>query len=204
MSTEKLSYVDEINAYVSSKPTAKLLQAGKFLVMLASYFFTNSRLKDSKGTEKDNIPEYVDVTPQVGFTVKGVNGEGVLTDRLNFKGYRKFKELSEEERAGKFMFNADKTKKIAIEAVGKEGYVCYKNKEGKLVRVEDPEKTAKAKQRIDSLLYAMQIPEGSGIEEGFEGAIDGQIAFEVTVVNNPYEGKEHLEIRSFRKVEVEA
>jgi hypothetical protein len=172
------------------KPEFQVLPEGEHIVRLTRAEEVDSFTQFS-GEEKPELPEWVNATDQLAYTV--VSAEegkvGSLTDRLNGQGWKKMKDLTEKERkSGKF------------ESI--DGWACVR-KNNKLYRVEDPEKT----QICDNI--AMQFASALGIEEsevegafgqGIEDAIEGKVTFRVTVKTENYAGKDQYRITRFKSV----
>ena len=110
-----------------------------------------------------------------------------MTHRFNGCGYRKYEDLSKEELdSGKYE-NID-------------GYACYKDNEGDIVREESEENTQACANIINQFASALQIEEGTELMPALEEAIASQKTFRVTVKNEPYDGKDQLRLARFRSL----
>lgn len=175
--------------FVTSKPEFNLLKVGEHLLRVIRVEKLNS-FQQYNGKPKENLPDYANACPQMAVTV--VTAEegksGGMTFRLNRVGFVKFDELS------------DKGKKEHEEI---DGWACYKDEDGDIVRRIAPERTKSCENIMNQFASALQIPEGTKFSEGIEGAIENQIVFRGTVVNEPYEGRDQLRLTRFRAVTVE-
>ena len=172
-----------------SKPTGfQSLKAGEHVVRLAKYQQTDSSLQFD-GKAKDVAHDYLDATPQLAITVVEVNGAGGLTHRLNGCGYVKFDDLSEKDlESGLY--------------VDVEGYACFEDNDGDLVRKQSEEKTAICTDILMQFVTALGIAEGTALIKGLDKAIEDKYEMRITVTNEPYEGKDQLRISKFNTVAV--
>ena len=171
-----------------SEPSFMTLEAGKHIVRLIKYEETNSFLKLS-GETKDNLPEWIDHCPQLAVTVvtteKGKSGG--LTHRFNGQGYLKVSELTEDQ-----LESGDYTD------IG--GYACITDDDGNYNRVPSEEHTKECANILNQFANALKIPVKTKLEKGLDEAIANKIEFEITVVNEPYEGKDQLRINRFKQI----
>jgi hypothetical protein len=202
MSKEQVNVLGALEGYVSSKPELNLMSVGRQVAKLIRYFITHSGILNSNGDPKPTQKEYADVTPQVMLTFANAEGQ-VVTDRMNAKSFIKWDAVEDEKRKAGFVNGKDdkgKTVKVPIKAI--DGYACYEE-DGKWYRFEDKEGTRKAMARFDSLFFALQVPEGTSLEEGLKLAIDSEIPIEINVTSKLYDGREHLEVGNYRKTSEE-
>lgn len=173
-----------------TKPEFQLLAEGEHVVRLLRIETMTSFLQYN-GQPKDELPEWQNATPQLACTVVAAEEgkSGGMTHRLNGAGYAKYDELSEKEiKSGKY------------EDV--KGYACYKDNEGDLVRLESDERTDACKNIMMQFAAALQLEEGTNVIESLQEAIQAQTTFRVTVVNDPYEGKDQYRLSRFRSLAV--
>jgi hypothetical protein len=180
--------MDFFKSFKVSKPEFALLAEGEHIVRLLRIEPLNS-FQQYNGQPKDELPEWANATPQLAATVvaaeEGKNGG--LTHRFNGCGYRKYDELSEKEiKSGKY------------ENI--EGYACHKDADGDIVREEDPDRTQSCANIINQFAAAMRIEEGEELMPALEKAIQDQVLFRVTVINDPYDGKDQLRLTRYRSV----
>ena len=190
--------------YSSSKVQPRFLSVGKHLVMLLSFVITDSFKKNAAGDAKESLPEWVDPTDQLMVTFG--SKDGLITDRVNFGGYKKWDDLDAAIKAkGKITSNG-KSYPIKESATG--GYVLFQeNNEWK--RIPDEKRTKQAISRVDSLFAALHLPEGSSLED-LQAVVDSKVPVEITVVSKSYsktgnedDAVDTFSIGSFRKVAVE-
>lgn len=180
--------MDFFKQFKVSKPEFQLLPEGEHVVRLLRVEPLNS-FQQYNGSPKDELPDWANATPQLAVTVvaseEGKNGG--MTHRFNGCGYRKYADLSEKEiKDGKY------------ENIG--GYACYKDKDDDIVREESEENTNSCSNIINQFASALQIEEGNELMPALEEAIQNQVAFRVTVTNEPYDGKDQLRLTRFRSV----
>lgn len=173
-----------------SEPAFMVLEAGKHIVRLVKYEETNSFTKLS-GEVKDTLPEWTDHCPQLAITVvtteKGKTGG--LTHRFNGLGYLKFSELTEDQiESGEY--------------TDIKGYACIIDEDNKLVRVPSEEHTKECNNILNQFAAALKIAVKTKLEKGLDEAIANKVDFEITVVNEPYEGKDQLRISRFKPAKV--
>lgn len=177
--------MDFFKSFKVEKPAFQSLKEGTHVVRVARFAETHSFNKYD-GSQKDDLPEWSNPTPQLAITVVAVEGGGGLTHRLNGCGFVQFDDLSEEQlQSGKFV------------ALGKTGYACYEDEEGDTVRLIDEEKTQACANIINQFAAALGLSEDSNLIEGLEKAISEKLTMKVTVVNDPYDGKDQLRIAKF-------
>jgi hypothetical protein len=178
----------KLSNYVSKTPEFQKLPEGSHGVRLVSYKETDS-FHNYDGSMKEVLPEYCNPCEQLAITVVSVAGKGGITHRLNMEGYTKFADLTDKEvQSGKFTDIA--------------GYACAVNpKTKKLERIPDAGKTVTCENILDQFFSAVQLKEGSTIND-LDTAIADKYPFEIVVVNEPYDGADQLRISRFRKATV--
>ena len=177
---------DFFENFTSTATQVNLLKAGKNIpVKISRYVMTDSR-HNFDGSDKDDLPEYEDATPQLAVVFVSTTGEGVITHRYNGQGFKKYSDLSAKDiQSGKFI-NID-------------GYACTKDRKGTLVRIEDEEKTKSCHSILSGLFNSLGLPEGSGMED-LDRAVQNEYTLAIDIVSEDYEGKEQLRVKRTRKV----
>ena len=169
-------------------PEFQQLSEGDCIVNLSRFEEVNSFIQYN-GEEKDNLPPWQNLHPQLALTmVSAEEGKpGAITHRMNGKGWKKYSQLTEEEKAsGKY----DKAGDWAITA----------DENGKTVRIEDPEKTKICENMLAQALTAMGCDVGGDIEEELNHVIENKVQFKITVSVEPYADPETGEIRDQHRV----
>jgi len=178
----------DFTSYKVAKPEFQSLVEGEQIVRLLRVEALNS-FQQYNGEAKDSLPEWANATPQLAITVVAAEDgkNGGLTHRFNGCGYRKYSELSEKElKSGKY------------ENIS--GYACYKDDDGDLVREEDAIRTKSCENIVNQFAAALHIKEGADLMDALQEAIQDQVRFRATVVNEPYEGKDQMRISRFKAV----
>jgi hypothetical protein len=188
--------------FKSSKIQPKFLEVGKHLVKLLSFIVTNSHVKNpTTGELKTDVPEY---EPLDQVCVTFGSPEGIITDRVQFEGFKKWEDLEPTLRAkGKLTANG---KTYPIKDIN--GYACFQ--EGKQwKRIPDKTKTEQALNRVNQMFAALQLEEESSIED-LKDAVDAGTTLEISVVEKGYsktgkdeDKKDYKSIGSFKKVNAE-
>ena len=177
---------DYFSDFKVEKPEFQLLAEGEQLVRVIRRAVLNS-FQQYSGQPKDELPEWQNATPQLVITVvaaeEGKNGG--LTHRFNGCGYRKYDELSEKE------MKSDKYENV-------EGYACYKDKDGDLVRETDKDRTKACSNILNQFAASLQIKEGEELMTGVDQAILDKTLFRVTVTNEVYDNKDQFRLSRFR------
>lgn len=154
---------------------ATLLAAGEHNVSIASVRLTDPT-KRTRRKEEYAFPE--DPTPQAEFVFK--NEEGQFTEWMNLRGYKRFDELSEnEKKSGKYISRNDFA---VVKATGK--------------RVVSDEKTATARSIVSKLGWAC------GMEPGTEFGLDDLIDRELTIIIGPSQDRaDQLRVKAVKPVD---
>ena len=170
------------------RPEFNLLSPGDHIVRLIRYEETDSFTKYS-GDPKGKDFGWADPTPQLAVTfVAAESGKsGGITHRCNGLGYVKHDELSDEQRS-----SGD------YEEIG--GYACTANEDGEIVRIVSPEAAKACKNILNQLASALGGKEGDNFGEVLDNAIANQTKLTITVINDPYEGKDQLRVTRFKAV----
>jgi hypothetical protein len=179
---------DYFKSFKVAKPEFQLLKEGEHVVRLLRVEVLNS-FQQFNGATKDELPPWKNATPQLAITVVAAEEgkSGGMTHRINGCGYRKYDDLSAKEiKSGKY------------EDIN--GYACYKDEDDDVVREEDEERTQSCANIINQIANAMKIKEGTPLLAGLEEAIADQTNFKVTVVNEPYDGKDQFRLTKFRAI----
>ncbi len=179
---------DFFRTFKVSKPEFVTLKEGEQVVRIIRAEVLTS-FQNYNGSPKEDSKEWANATPQLAITVVAAEDgkSGGLTHRFNGCGYRKYNELSEKELAsGKY------------EDI--EGYACYKDKEGDVVREESDDNTKACENILNQFAMAMQFPEGSDLMDSIEEAIQAKAAVKVTVINEPYNEKDQFSLSRFKAV----
>jgi hypothetical protein len=173
------------------------LPEGENNVRMVRYQITDSK-KNYDGSDKDKTTPWADVTPQIAITVvsatKGISGG--LTHRFNGLGFTKFEELTPLQlEKGRVLSN----KKVA-KYENHEGYACYKNEQGQLVREVSAKHSESCKNILNQFASSLQIPEGTPLLDGLDAAVENGVEFKITVKEEMYEGKTQYRLTSPRAI----
>lgn len=146
----------EIKDFVVTKPEFTSLGKGNVIVRIGRFELLTSFDADFRGTPKQNMPKWNDSTAQVAITFTSAEPEkpGAITHRFNTRGFVRMDDLTEDQLAA--------LKKKYGEVAEDQGYLLVK-KDGQLVRAKDEARTKSALNILNSLMYAIGCPEGSGI-----------------------------------------
>lgn len=155
---------------------ATLLAAGEHNVLVASAILTDPT-KRTRRKEEYAFPE--DPTPQIEMLFK--NDEGQFTEWMNLRGYKRFDELTDnEKKSGKYISRNDFA---VVKATGK--------------RVVSDEKTATARSIVSKLGWAC------GFEPGDEFTLADLIDRELTIVIGPSQDRpDQLRVKAVKPIEV--
>jgi hypothetical protein len=142
-------------------------------------------LTEGKLKSADQRPEWVDETPQLAVTYKGIDPEtgkvtGVITHRYNGLGYMRYSELTEAGLDPERYF-----------AAGDEGYAVH---EASRQRVPSDERTKQALNIVNQLCAAAGIPIGGQLEE-----LVGKELI-ITVYPRLYNGREIARVKNPRSL----
>lgn len=180
------SIQNAILGYVAKESTYQDLPEGNHNVQLVEWRPLHSRIT-WKGEEKDDLPDFQDPTPQLGVIFRGE--EGSIVHRFNIFGYKQWKDLTDEQQAD------DKYEKVIFR---ERAYAC-KTVKGKLVRIQDEEKTAGAHAILDRFMAILNMT-GKAVSDLDEVVADGR-QLQITVESDPYPGKEgKVKIANFSEV----
>jgi len=179
---------DFFRSFKVSKPEFVTLKEGEQVVRIIRAQVLTS-FQNYDGSPKEESKEWTNPIPQLAITVVAAEDgkSGGLTHRFNGEGCRKYNELSEKELAsGKY------------EDI--EGYACYKDKDGDVVREESDDNTKACENIINQFAMAMQFEEGADLMNSIEEAIQTKATMQVTVINEPYNDKDQFSLSRFRAV----
>jgi hypothetical protein len=178
--------MDFFKDFKVSKPEFNLLQPGEHVVRIIRAEEITS-FQQFNGEEKPKLPAWKDATPQLAITVVSAEEgkSGGLTHRFNGRGYVKYDELSDEQKA-------------SGEWEDHGGYACSLNDDDILVREESEADTKDCANIINQFASSLGIKEGTKLGKGIAIAIAEQTKFRVTVVNEPYKGKDQLRLSRFK------
>lgn len=178
------------SGFTYEKPVVETLKEGNHSVRINSFSVTDSfHLLD--GTVKEGLVEQVeneekwsDSTPQLA--VVFVSKDGVMTYRFNAMGYKHVDDFTQEE------LEDDKYTVIG-------DYVCVRNKEKKLVRVESEQRTQKAKRLLNQFLFATGAEEGADLFGILEGCVANKSEIDIVVKAKEYDERTVYDIAKFAK-----
>lgn len=174
------------------RPEFSSLDKGRHICTIARVEELNSFESDFRGTIKVWDPEqhWTDPSSQIGVTFVAVDGSGAITHRFHEKAYRKYDKLTDEQ----------------LEAIEKkygkawciEPYVVVKNKEGKLVRLTDPEGSKACDNIMSSLALALGYDEGDrfdSVVDMLNQAREEKRLVEIDVQPDEYQGRSILKVQ---------
>ena len=101
----------------------QITKAGRYVFEIVKAELTNSRLK-TDGSEKENLPSYVDATPEIYMVLKDVVTKRTHIHRMALASYRKFKEFSAQDVKDNKLINDPR-----------DGYALIKDEQGNLHRI---------------------------------------------------------------------
>ena len=157
---------------IAKEPTGNLLKAGEHIVKLLEWKPTHSRL-EWDGSEKKNLPEYDDPTPQLAVMIG--NTEGISFHRFNVFGFTQWPELTDDQQASEEYVKVIRNDKA---------YACKRNAKGKLVRIKSPKKTKDAESMLDNFMAVVGMTGKSVGELGL--AVQGQTQFGAKIEDESY------------------
>jgi len=167
------------------KEKANILGPGRHNVHIFQVIETTDRFSDLSGAkEKDpSLYPWIDPTPQLATTY--VSKEGVVTSRLNLKGFARETDVDDAKI---------KSGEIEIH----QGYACEMTLDG-LVRIESPERTEKCYNMLNSLLNATGAEDGDDMEEALINAIAEKKELSIEVYEEDYDnGKEVITVKKVK------
>lgn len=100
-----------------------ITKAGRYAFEIVKAEMTNSRVK-TDGSEKDNLPSYVDETPEVYLVLKDILTGRTHVHRMALASFRKFKEFTPADIKDNKIINDPR-----------DGYALLKDGEGNLHRI---------------------------------------------------------------------
>ena len=172
------------NSFQVAKPAMTLLTAGEHRVRILSLRMTDADHK-LDGTPKDEQKPWVGEHTQLAITFGGVKG-GLITNRFNSKGFERYDELDDKQRASGLFTNV-------------EGFACIKNKKGQLERVESVAKTTECINIINKFAAAIDAVEGESLVDTIEAAIADKRELIVVVKADTYKGKDQVVVSAYKK-----
>jgi hypothetical protein len=181
-----MSTTNFFSSFQVAKPELTLMQAGDHVSRISSVRMTDADHQLDGVPKKEQKP-WVDVHHQMAVTFASVKGAGLITNRFNSKGFERYDELTDEQRAsGKF------------ENV--EGFACRKNKQGQLERCESVSRTTECINILNKFAAALGIAEGESLMDGIQRAIAEKRELVVLVKADVYKDKDQLVVKGFKKV----
>ena len=153
-------------------------------VRLVRAELTDSRTQFD-GTEKENLPDYVDATEQLACVFVSAEGKGSIVHRFNGTGFTKYDELTAEQKKSDKIINID-------------GYACVKKGED-YVRIQSEERTKACQNILNNVFDAFQIPAGSGMESLNDVIEERRVAL-ITITKDEYQGKEQYRVARLKKM----
>lgn len=165
------------------------LGTGEHVVSAVEWKVTHSRI-NWDGSEKDDLPAFVDPTPQLGLMLH--NDEGVAWYRANMLGYKRWPELTEEQQ------KSDEYEKVIF---GSTAYACKRVK-GQLVRIKDKKRTEDALSIVDQIMSAFGMT-GHKIGDAMDTVVGEGTKIRITISVEDYDGKPQIRVKNFAKVKEE-
>lgn len=173
------------NSFQVSKPEMTLLTAGEHRVRILSIRMTDADHK-LDGNVKDNPKPWVDVHQQLAVTFGAIKG-GLITNRFNSKGFERYDELTDAQRASGLFQNI-------------EGFACTQNKKGQLQRAESVAKTTECINIINKFAASLGVAEGESLLESIDAAIADKRELVIIVKADSYKGKDQVVVSGYKKV----
>lgn len=183
----KQSIQNAVLGYVAKESRGAQLKAGIFIVKIVDWLILHSRIKWD-GDLKDNLPDFIDPTPQLGIMFRSENGD-VGWHRFNAYGYKRWDDLTDVQQ---------KSDKYEAVTFGQQVYACKQTKDG-LVRIKDTKRTSGAESFIDQFMACIGHT-GSTVEVGLKDAMANGLEFEVELEYEDYEGEDSLKVKSFNSL----
>jgi hypothetical protein len=151
--------------------------------------FTNAN-----GKQKDNLPEWVNPTPQILLLLEATDGSGQHYHRLNGCGWKKMEDLTKAELESENFSESH-------------GYAIKLDEKGEnWIRIEKPENTEACGNILNQFFYALGLPYGTTLDKGLERAKADGYVFMATITKEAYQdpesGKEsdQFRMKNFRRV----
>lgn len=170
------------------KPVVETLKEGNHSVRINSYSVTDSfhlldgSVKDGIAEEIESEEKWSDSTPQLA--VVFVGPDGVMTYRFNAKGYKHTEDFTAEE------LEDDKYTVIG-------DYVCVRDKNKNLVRIESPQRTQKAQRLLNQFLFATGAEEGADLFDILDNCISEKSEIDIVVKKKQYDERDVFDIAKF-------
>lgn len=174
----------EIKDYQVVKPEFTSLGKGTSIVRIGRWELVTSFEADFKGTPKANMPKWIDPVAQVAVTFVAVDKPGAITHRFNTRGYVRMDDLDETQLAS--------IKKKYGEVDESQGYLLVK-KDGNWVRAKDEARTKSALNILNSLMFALGVAEGKGIQS-LDDAKENNYLVQIEVVGEQFGDREILKV----------
>lgn len=181
------------SGFTFEKPVVETLKEGTHNVFISSTSVTDSfhlldgSVKEGLVEKIDDEEHWSDSTPQLAVVFVSKDGNGVFTYRFNAMGYKKVDDFSAEE--------LEKDKYTVIK-----DYVCVRNKQKKLVRIESEKRTSKAHRMLNQFLFATGAKEGQSLDDILEACIADKTALAITIKKGQYEDKDTYDVAKFATV----
>lgn len=173
------------------KPVVETLKEGNHSVKVNSYSVTDSfhlldgSVKDGVVEEIESEEKWSDSTPQLAVVFVGLSG--VMTYRFNAKGYKHTEDFTAEE------LEDDKYTVIG-------DYVCVRDKQKNLVRIESEQRTQKAQRLLNQFLYATNAEEGADLFDILDSCVESKLEIDIVVKKKEYNDKTVYDIAKFAPV----
>lgn len=173
------------------KPVVETLKEGNHSVKVNSYSVTDSfhlldgSVKDGVVEEIESEEKWSDSTPQLAVVFVGLSG--VMTYRFNAKGYKHTEDFTAEE------LEDDKYTVIG-------DYVCVRDKQKNLVRIESEQRTQKAQRLLNQFLYATNAEEGADLFDILDACVESKLEIDIVVKKKEYNDKTVYDIAKFAPV----
>lgn len=173
------------------KPVVETLKEGNHSVKVNSYSVTDSfhlldgSVKDGVVEEIESEEKWSDSTPQLAVVFVGLSG--VMTYRFNAKGYKHTEDFTAEE------LEDDKYTVIG-------DYVCVRDKQKNLVRIESEQRTQKAQRLLNQFLYATNAEEGADLFDILDACVESKLEIDIVVKKKQYNDKTVYDIAKFAPV----
>lgn len=185
--------VNAFDGFTFEKPETSLLPEGNNTVRVHSTSRTDS-FHLLSGVVKTGLLEKIaegeswsDSTPQLAVVFVSYDKDGVMTYRFNALGYKNIDDFTEEE------LNDEK-----YTVIGK--YVCVTNKQDKLVRIKDENRTKKAQRILNQFLMATGAETGEGLDDILDRCIADKTPLNILVTKDQYDGRDTYDIDKFSAV----